>query len=58
MDRSGNECQVIPQKVDKDTTWKDEVYNSCVKVVNTGVMPAFEVYLCKHSLSDPNTLGL
>ena len=43
MDRSGNECQVIPQKEDKDTSWQDVVFDSCVDVISSGEMPGFEV---------------
>ena len=36
VDRSGENCQVVPEKDGKDTTWMDQIYSSCEEVVAAG----------------------
>ena len=35
VDRSGQDCRVVPQKVAKDSQWKDEIYDRCVSRIAT-----------------------
>ena len=39
VDRSGEQCQVVPRRVAKDSSWKDDIYMSCVTALNTGSVP-------------------
>ena len=48
MDRSGEQCQIIPEKVPKDSSWKDTIYNGCVDWASLEVKPDFEVNIKKY----------
>ena len=43
MDHRGKQCQVVPRKVRKDTSWKNNVFDVCKKSLMAGVIPDVEV---------------
>ena len=51
VDRSGQECHVIPEKVDKDTSWKDNIYKKCLEILQSGEEPDTEVFIFQRPCS-------
>ena len=39
VDRSGEQCQVVPRREPKSTEWMDEIYARCVDSINSGTVP-------------------
>ena len=43
VDRTGKQCQVVPVKVSKDTTWQDKILMDCIDGLERDNIPDVKV---------------